>query len=48
MGAEGVEATDRCAIDQTSRDVVKLLKCQCVSLGLDQTIVLTLTRWLTP
>ena len=48
VGAEGVEATDRCAIDQTSRDVVKLLKCQCVSLGLDQTIVLTLTRWLTP
>jgi hypothetical protein len=48
VGAEGVEAADGCTIDQTSRDVVELLKCQCVSLELDHSIILTLTRWSTP
>jgi hypothetical protein len=30
VGAKGVQTTNGCAIDQTSGDVVKLLKCQFV------------------
>jgi hypothetical protein len=48
VGAERVEATDGCAIDQTGRDVVELSGCQYVPQEPDRSIILTLTMWSTP